>query len=112
MSRVVARAPLSMFEDGVPVRLEYPPFDVVAVVIGGMPLAIEDACNHAGASLAEGPVEDGNIMCPMHGFVFSLSTGKLIVPEGLCEAQRTYRATIEGEELVVYDDFEMALKMP
>ncbi len=109
MTRVVARAPLDTFEDGVPRRLDYPPFHVLAVIVGGVPFAIEDACNHAGASLTDGPVEGETIVCPMHGFVFSLKDGRLIVPEGLCEDQRAYRAAIEGTELVVYDDFALTL---
>lgn len=38
--------------------------------------AIDDACPHAGASLAEGYLEDGNVGCPWHYAEFELASGK------------------------------------
>ena len=70
------------------VRLAYPPFDVLVAEVDGAPYAIECACNHAGASLAEGPRSGDhgeNVACPMHGYVFSLTTGALLRPRRLCE---------------------------
>ncbi len=106
----VGRVPLSQLRDEGLVRLHYPPFDVCVALVDGEPLAIEDACNHAGASLAEGGREGDCITCPMHGYIFSLRTGELIAPAGLCGAQRTFRARIEGDDVVVDDTFENPLK--
>ncbi|WP_161816231.1 Rieske (2Fe-2S) protein [Steroidobacter agaridevorans] len=36
---------------------------------------VEDTCPHAGASLAEGWVEDRRVACPAHGGEFCLLTG-------------------------------------
>lgn len=91
------------------VRLAYPPYDVLVTSADGEISAIEDACNHAGASLAEGWIEDKCIVCPVHGYVFELRTGKLLRPKGLCADQRTYRVEIEGEEIAVYDDFSVKI---
>lgn len=90
-------------------RLEYPPFDVLLAFVDGEVFAIEDACNHAGASLAEGWLEEKCVVCPMHGYVFELRTGKLARPRGLCSDQRTYKVTIEGDEVLVHDDFEIVV---
>ena len=90
-------------------RVHYPPFDVLVVWADGELFAIEDACNHAGASLAEGWVEEKCIVCPMHGYVFELRTGKLVRPRGLCSDQRTYRVVVEGEDVAVYDDFSIVI---
>src|SRR6202012_1845097 len=87
--KLVGRVPRAPRKSGEPVRVEYPPYDVLVALVDGVPRAIEDACNHAGASLSEGPIENGCIMCPQHGYVFSLVTGKLIAPRGLCDDQRT-----------------------
>ena len=38
--------------------------------------AIDDACPHAGASLAKGYLEDGNVGYPWHYAEFGLATGK------------------------------------
>lgn len=71
---------------------------------GGEIFAIEDACNHAGASLSDGDVEDGCISCPMHGYLFSIRTGELVAPKGLCGPQRTYRVERRGDEVLLWDD--------
>ena len=87
------------------VRLAYPPFDVLVTEVAGDVVAIEDACNHAGASLSEGYVTRGGacIACPMHGYVFELKTGKLLEPRGLCGDQRTFAVTREGSDVLIWD---------
>ncbi|MBX3186121.1 MAG: Rieske 2Fe-2S domain-containing protein [Labilithrix sp.] len=109
--KCVARVSLAELQEKGMIRVEHPPFDVLVVWTDGEAHAIEDACNHAGASLAEGWLEDkGCVVCPMHGYVFELRTGKLLRPKGLCSDQRTYRAVIEGGEVAVYDDFSLVVK--
>jgi hypothetical protein len=39
----------------------------------------------------------------MHGYVFDLSSGRLVEPRGLCDDQRTFVALLEGEDVVVWD---------
>ncbi|MEO8799573.1 MAG: Rieske (2Fe-2S) protein [Polyangiaceae bacterium] len=107
--KLVARVPLRDLEEGVPMRLEYPPFDVMLALVDGVPRAIEDACNHAGASLSEGPITNGCVMCPHHGYVFSMTDGELIVPKKMCDNQRTFIARIEGDDVVVYDDGQLVI---
>ncbi len=87
------------------VRVPYPPWDVLVAIVDGSPWAIEDACNHAGASLSEGARNGDQVSCPMHGYIFSLRTGELITPRRLCDAQRTFVAEIEGDDVVIWDPF-------
>ncbi len=103
------------------VRLHYPPYDVLVAEVDGVPCAIEDACNHAGASLTEGwrvgediePNDTGPcVACPVHGYIFDLRSGDLLQPAKLCDAQRTFRARIEGDEVVVEDTFSLVLVGP
>jgi nitrite reductase/ring-hydroxylating ferredoxin subunit len=101
--RLVGRVPKSALADGAMVRLHWPPFHVVVALLDGKPYALEDACNHAGASLAEGDRKGGCIMCPMHGYLFDLPTGRLVEPRGLCDDQRTFVADLDGEDVVVWD---------
>ena len=91
------------------VRVPYPPFDVLVAEVDGVPYAIEDACNHAGASLAEGGLKNGCVSCPMHGYVFDLKTGKLLRPRGLCSDQRTYVTEVSGDEVLVWDAAEVVI---
>jgi nitrite reductase/ring-hydroxylating ferredoxin subunit len=85
------------------VRLVWPPFHVLLALVDGAPCAIEDACNHAGASLSEGEREGACVACPMHGYVFELSTGRLLLPRGLCGDQRRFVARLDGDDIVVWD---------
>jgi nitrite reductase/ring-hydroxylating ferredoxin subunit len=90
-------------DGGAMVRLEYPPFDVMVALVGDTPYAIDDACNHAGASLTEGERHGDCVSCPMHGYIFDIPTGRLVQPLGLCDDQRTFVARIEGDDVVVWD---------
>jgi nitrite reductase/ring-hydroxylating ferredoxin subunit len=95
------------------VRLDDPPFHVLVAIVGETPCAIEDACNHAGASLSEGErcgaAASGTgthlpqVVCPMHGYVFDLLTGRLVAPRGLCGDQRRFAAHFDGDDVVVWD---------
>ncbi|MDB4941746.1 MAG: 3-phenylpropionate dioxygenase ferredoxin subunit [Labilithrix sp.] len=107
--KLVGRLKLAEVKEKGFVRMTYPPFDVLVAYEAGQVYAIEDACNHAGASLAEGWVEDGCAVCPMHGYVFDLKDGKLLRPRGLCADQRTYTVRIEGEDVVVTDHFQLVI---
>lgn len=106
-AREIGRVPLAELIDKGLVRLSYPPFHVLVAYSDGEVFAIEDACNHAGASLAEGWLEGDCVVCPMHAYVFELRTGKLLRPKGLCGDQRTYDVRIEGADVVVYDSFQL-----
>jgi nitrite reductase/ring-hydroxylating ferredoxin subunit len=90
-------------EGGGFVRLEYPPFHVLVALVDGEPVAIEDACNHAGASLSEGERQGDCVSCPMHGYVFELATGRLVAPRGLCDDQRRFIVRVVGDSVVVWD---------
>ncbi len=46
------------------------------VRIGDDIYAIEDVCTHDGQPLTNGPIEDGQIVCPRHGARFDLKTGQ------------------------------------
>lgn len=99
----VGRVPRSLLEEGRFVRLAYPPFDVLVTLVSGEPCAIEDACNHAGASLSEGERHGDCVACPMHGYVFEIATGRLVQPRGLCDDQRRFVARLEGDDVTVWD---------
>ncbi len=107
--KLVGKVSLSELKEKEMIRLEYPPYDVLVAWADGEVSAIEDACNHAGASLAEGWVEDKCVVCPVHGYVFELRSGKLLRPKGLCGDQRTYVVRIEGDDVLVYDTFSLTI---
>jgi nitrite reductase/ring-hydroxylating ferredoxin subunit len=92
-----------------PLQIAYPPFNICIVKTSAGVFAIEDACNHAGASLSKGPVGDGCIACPLHGYVFALATGELLRPKRLCDPQRTFVVREQNGQVEIYERAPMAL---
>ena len=101
--KLVARLKKVELAPGTTRRLDYPPFDVLIVNIGGIVYAIDDTCNHAGESLSKGELDGCQVVCPAHGYTFDVRTGHLIEPAGLCDNQRTFEVASEADEFVVYD---------
>ena len=62
--------------------------------------AIDDTCPHAGASLAEGEVEDGKVGCPWHYAEFDLKTGNHLNAPATCGVA-AYKVVVDGEDLLV-----------
>ena len=110
--KLVGRVKMSDISGGALVKLAYPPFDVLVTTVEGVPYAIEDACNHAGAMLTEGARSVARphcVVCPMHGYVFDIRTGALVAPRGLCADQRRFETVIEGDEVVVWDPADITV---
>lgn len=61
---------------------------------GGKYFVCDDVCPHAEASLAEGYVEDGRIICPVHFAEFDLGSGQVHNPPLGCGNLRFYPVTI------------------
>ena len=74
--------------------------EILLLIIGERMVAIQRKCPHEGANLDEGQIfADKVIKCPLHGFVFDLTTGK-----GLnCPALHisTYETKIENGEVLI-----------
>jgi 3-phenylpropionate/trans-cinnamate dioxygenase ferredoxin subunit len=102
--KLIARVRRDELVPGARMRLDYPPFGVLLVNLAGVPYAIDDTCNHAGESLSKGEIVGCQVACPAHGYVFDLRTGHLVEPAGLCDNQRTFEVTVEGDHFAVYDD--------
>ena len=65
---------------------------------GGDLRALDAVCPHAGGPLADAQIDHLKIVCPLHGFAFSLSDGAC--PGGGL-AVRTYPVREEDGEIVV-----------
>lgn len=65
----------------------------------GRLLAVIDRCTHAAATLSEGRVRRGAIMCPLHGARFDLASGRCI--GGPYLPLKTFPVRLEGDEIFV-----------
>jgi len=85
-------------------RLDVPDGEPIAVYnVAGEFYATADTCTHSRASLVEGDLEDGEVVCPVHWARFDVRTG-----EALCfPADRpldTYRVEIADGLVTVLRD--------
>ena len=67
--------------------------------IGERWYALQDDCPHMGASLAEGALEGGRVVCHWHGKTFDLATGESDMRSGACA--RVYEIRTTGPDVFV-----------
>lgn len=92
----------SAVPDGEIHRVDLDDGRVIAVYnLAGAYFATDDLCTHGEASLAEGEIEDGEIVCPYHMGRFDIRTGEpTAAPCSIALA--TYRvAVVDGEVMLV-----------
>ena len=99
--RELARVPLAQLAEGRPLRVAHPPFDIVIVRAGDAIHALEDACPHSGASLSEGCVRGGALVCRAHGWEVDLRSGDVLTAVGRGRRNHVYAVERRGAEVVV-----------
>lgn len=60
--------------------------------------ALDNTCPHRGAPLAEGEVEEQEVICPWHGARFSLTTGAHLCPPA-SSGVAVYQVQIVGTDI-------------
>jgi nitrite reductase/ring-hydroxylating ferredoxin subunit len=77
---------------------EHPP--VAVFNVAGTLHATADTCPHQRASLAEGDIEDDEVICPLHFQVFHIPTGE--AREGVTKkCLATYPIRLSGPDVLV-----------
>jgi nitrite reductase/ring-hydroxylating ferredoxin subunit len=66
--------------------------------VGGTIHALENTCPHRGGPLAEGDVENNEVVCPWHGARFSLTTGAHLCPPA-SSGVAVYQVQLVGNEI-------------
>jgi len=83
-------------------KVEVPGRAAIAVYkVNGIFFATDDLCTHGDASLSEGLIDDGQIICPYHGGMFDIASGEPVGIPCLIPLQ-TYSVSIEKGD--VYAD--------
>ncbi len=87
--------------DGEVVRKDISGVGAIALYnLAGRFYATDDLCSHGEASLSEGSIENGQIVCPFHGGSFDIASGEPIAAPCYL-AIRSYAVHREGEDLYV-----------
>jgi cytochrome P450/nitrite reductase/ring-hydroxylating ferredoxin subunit len=63
--------------------------------------AIEAICSHAGGRLEDGEIENGCVVCPIHGAAFDLITGKASAQTHWASDLEAFPVICEGDEIFV-----------
>lgn len=74
--------------------------EVAVFLVGGEVWVVDNACLHAGGPLADGAVVDGCVVCPFHGWVYDLTTGRTVVGARTAGGLRTYDAWVEAGNVI------------
>ncbi len=87
-----------------------PPGEFARVMMGDTPVcvaniegdvfAVHDVCTHAAIPLSDGCLEGRQIVCPWHGAMFDLKTGRATCGPAV-DAVQTYPVTVEGDTITV-----------
>ena len=64
-------------------------------------VAVADACPHMGASLADGRVEGGAVVCAWHGWRYDTATGRGLPPSRPWACVRVHEVRVEGDRVLV-----------
>jgi 3-phenylpropionate/trans-cinnamate dioxygenase ferredoxin subunit len=68
--------------------------------VGGTICAIDDACPHKGASLAEGQIAGKEVVCPWHMARFDVTTGAHLSPPARSDVA-CFKVQVVGDEVHV-----------
>jgi nitrite reductase (NADH) small subunit len=72
--------------------------------------AVGDSCPHMGASLSEGFIDGNAVVCPWHGWIFSLETG--VSPFDDDARVAVFRAVVEGDSVFLEVDADALDQCP
>ncbi len=62
--------------------------------------ALDNTCTHRGGPLAEGAIEQGEVVCPWHGAHFDLVTGRPTCRPASVEVN-TYPVRVRGQDIEI-----------
>ena len=81
--------------------------EILLANIDGAYYSIDNKCPHMGGSLADGKLEGNNIVCPKHGSIFDVKTGKVSMRGKLFFIDvkvtdlKSYPVKIEDEDILI-----------
>jgi 3-phenylpropionate/trans-cinnamate dioxygenase ferredoxin subunit len=107
---LIAASKLSELAPGGKKRIETQDGAILLVNVDGTLYAVDDRCPHMGGSLYEGELRGGSIVCPKHGSVFDVVTGKFVkggkflFVEIKTKDLRRHDVVVEGNDVLVEAD--------
>ncbi len=97
--------PVAKFHDIPPATTKRVVVDGVEVLlcnVDGDLYAVADVCTHDGGPLDQGELQGCQIMCPRHGALFDVTTGRALTLPAVMPLE-TYTVRVDGEDVYVED---------
>ena len=76
---------------------------ILLVYLHGTVYAVHAVCPHSGGPLEEGEIDDQEIVCPWHKFMFNIKTG-VCLNYPSCSI-RKYKVKVDGDKVFVGFEF-------
>lgn len=70
--------------------------EVLIANVGGTYYAMNNVCNHAGAELHEGELNNKELTCPWHGAKWDVTTGDLLWFPTKLKPEESFKVSIES----------------
>jgi nitrite reductase/ring-hydroxylating ferredoxin subunit len=74
---------------------------LAAFLVDGRVHVVDNQCLHVGSPLDAGPVIDGVVRCPWHGWAYRLEDGAQLTAFGDRQGIRTYPVVVSDGEVLV-----------
>ena len=91
---------LSAIAPGETQRVTVGDCDVLVCNVRGTLYAIEDMCSHDGEPLDGGALDGERIMCPRHGALFDVTTGKALTLPAVAPVE-TFDVRVDGDDVFI-----------
>ena len=75
--------------------------EIMVANIDGNYCAMDDSCTHSGASLSEGKLDGGTVICGWHKAEFDCKTGKLVKFPAKIRDVTSYNVSVESDNVFV-----------
>ena len=75
---------------------------------GDQVFAFFNACPHKGGPLCDGIVAGDTVVCPLHAYKVSLTSGRVERPSGIAACVRTYETRVENGIVMLRLDAEVS----
>ncbi len=72
---------------------------IVLFYLNGKVYAMNSICPHSSGDLSQGELDDQEVICPGHQYMFNIKTGVCLNHPGY--SLRTYKVKIDGEKVLV-----------
>jgi 3-phenylpropionate/trans-cinnamate dioxygenase ferredoxin subunit len=87
---------------GTTCRVEVDGAGVLLCNVGGTFYAVEDVCTHDGGALDASELDGTRVMCPRHGALFDVTTGKALTLPAVVPLP-TFAVRVEGDDIFIDD---------